>query len=106
MKPPESHLFRGVEYLVLWRHPRGFPRNVGGACSSPKADRLTIEISPKLYGKQKLRVMIDESIHACLWDLDNDSVAQMSTCISEFLWKSGLRFSERFGEPKSSKDQA
>jgi hypothetical protein len=43
-------------------------------------------------------VIIDESIHACLWELDNDIVGEISTNIAHLLWECGLRFDEEEDE--------
>ncbi len=94
MNKPFDHSFRGVKYRVLFRQPKGYTAKIGGACSSPASPNPTIEVSPKARGANKLRILVDESIHAVLWDLDNDSVGQCSDAIAEFLWKCGLRFME------------
>lgn len=86
--------FRGVIYEVKWRHPRGYPASVGGSCSNPRARRPTIELSPRLKDFNKLRVMLDESIHACFFDLGNEEVDGASTSIARFLWENGLRFTQ------------
>ncbi len=90
---PTAAVFRGVKYRILWRNPVGFPvKTAGGACESPLKKNCAIEISPTLKGRNKLRVLLDESTHACLWDLDNESVAECSTSQAEWLWNCGLRF--------------
>jgi hypothetical protein len=98
MKRPSDHIFRGVPYKIFWRHPRGFRKKVGGACSCPRKPFPQIEVSPNLRGESKLRVIIDESIHACLWELDNDIVGEISTNIAHLLWECGLRFEEEEDE--------
>jgi hypothetical protein len=90
---PESHIFRRVKYKIRWKKPRGEP-DWAGACGPPVRSKAVIDISPRLQGKYKLWVLIDEAIHACHWDLDNDCVDQTSKSISEFLWKCGLRFKD------------
>ncbi len=89
-----DHDFRGTKYRIFFRQPKGYGRNVGGACSAPHVAKPTIEVSPAARGANKLRILVDESLHAVLWDLDNDSVGQCSDAIAEFLWKCGLRFME------------
>ena len=88
---PSSHTFRGLNYRILWRHPKGYGSNVYGSCQHPGVKRPTIEIDPRAKGFSKLNVILDESIHAVLWDLDNDSVAEMSHAIASLLWKCGYR---------------
>lgn len=91
---PAKHVFRKVEYRIKWRRPRMRKKNVGGSCSAPTSKRPTIEIHPKLCGLNKLRVLVDESIHACFWDIDNESVAEASNSIAVFLWNCGARIIE------------
>jgi hypothetical protein len=87
---PKSHLFMGRKYRILHRAPKN--KAWSGSCDDPKAKNRAIEIDPKLSGIERLRIMIDESIHATFWDLDNDSVAGAAFDIARFLWRSGLRF--------------
>ena len=88
-KRPATHNFRGVEYRIAWRKPR--IRAAGGTCDPPNKKNCTIEVWPELDGLNLLRVLIDEGIHACHWDLDNEAVDQTSTCIANFLWRCGYR---------------
>jgi hypothetical protein len=99
MHRPATHNFRRVKYQIKWRRPKGQPKTCGGTCDPPNARIPTIEIDPKLSEFNTLRVMIDESIHACLWDIDNDSVDEASTSIAYWLWKCGVRFTERKDKP-------
>ncbi len=94
MSKPTNHQFRGVTYRIKWRRPKGYPENVWGACDPPTKKNPMIEISPMAEGPVKLCVLVDEAIHACLFDLDNDSVDECSEAIGHFLWKCGLRFME------------
>ena len=41
--------------------------------------------------QRMLKVLIDEALHACVWDLDNEAVDERSTEIAEFLWRCGYR---------------
>ena len=91
---PTKHSFRGIEYRIAWRAPKGQAKHVCGTCDSPGAKHPTIEIHPGIKGGIKLNVLIDEAIHAVAFDLDNESVAEMSESIALFLWKCGLRFME------------
>lgn len=91
---PKHFCFRGLTYRIHWRRPRHQPKTCGGTCDHPKKRNPAMEILPSLRGENRLRVMLDESIHACHWDLDNDSVAETSACISAFLWQCGLRFDD------------
>lgn len=87
---PTKHKFNGVRYKIKWRKPP--KKGWIGSCKAPWTKKPEIRISPRLKGKKKLRVLIDESIHASYWLLDNDLVRGMSSSISGFLWKCGVRF--------------
>lgn len=91
MRQPKEHYFRALKYKIQWRRPRGYPGYVAGTCDPPDKKGRTIEIDPNLAGFDLLRVLIDESIHGCLFDLDNESVCEMSTSIASFLWECGYR---------------
>jgi len=89
---PQAQVFRGTAYSIHWRKPR--IKAAGGTCDSPNKKNPAIEIWPGLNDKNLVRVLIDEAIHACMWDIDNDAVAQTSAAISDFLWNCGLRFTD------------
>lgn len=38
-----------------------------------------------------LATLLDEAMHACFWDLDDDCVDQASEAIAKFLRKCGVR---------------
>jgi hypothetical protein len=97
-KRPKSHIFRGSRYKIVWHKPKPGkldPKNHErwGTCSAPRAKGKRIVIWPKLKDHNLLITLLDESIHACAWDLDNDSVGEISSDIGRFLWRNGLRFS-------------
>lgn len=85
-----NHTFRGRRYAIKWRKPKTHPLDVG-TCDPPHVVNKTIEIDPRQEEKEILRVAIDEGLHACHWDIDNDSVDETSTCLSDFLWRIGFR---------------
>jgi hypothetical protein len=89
---PTTHNFRGVQYRIAWRKPK--IKSAGGTCDPPTKKNCTIEVWPKLDDFNRLRVLIDEGIHACHFDLDNDAVGDTSTCIANLLWRCGLRFTK------------
>lgn len=87
---PKSHVFMGRKYRLLRRDPKD--KRLSGTCDAPTTKNRSIEISPRLIGEDRLRIMIDEALHGCFWDLDNDSVGIASMDIARFLWREGLRF--------------
>lgn len=94
---PKAHTFRGNRYKIVWHKPkRGkldpMNRERWGTCSRPTAKGKRIMVWPRLKDLNLLTTLLDESIHACAWDLDNDSVDEISGDIARFLWRNGLRF--------------
>ena len=89
-----SHKFRGKTYHIKWLdQPRYSGGDCDGACSTP--EKATIELKKKLRQKRLLKVAIDEGVHACLWDLDNDAVDEISESIHALLWRLGYRLTNR-----------
>ena len=82
-KPMNSHTFRGRRYRIKF-HNR-FDPDAMGLCEHPNSLNKTIHIRPNLSDQDYLETVLDEAIHACLWELDNDIVDQMSTDIARFL---------------------
>ena len=72
-------------YHIIWRKPR----KAHGMCGSPNEKKIWL--NPNLKGKKFLQVILDESIHAGAWNLDNDWVGAMSADMADFLWKIGFR---------------
>lgn len=96
-KRPKSHTFRGARYKIVWHKPASAKSDPPtherwGTCSNPKSKGKRIVVWPKLKGLCLLTTLLDESIHACAWDLDNGSVDEISSDIARFLWRNGLRF--------------
>ncbi len=78
--------FRGRKYAIKWRKMKDL-----GLCDAPDTKGKAIYLNTSLRGKELLRVAIDEAIHACFWDLDNDMVGEASYAMSEFLHALGFR---------------
>lgn len=83
----KSHIFNGGRYKITVRALRGDY----GYCSNPKIKNKIIKISPHQDDRQLLATLIDESIHACFFDLDNYAVDEASDAIANFLWRVGYR---------------
>lgn len=97
MKRPKAHTFRGNRYKICWHKPKrgkSDPKNLErwGTCSHPRVKGKRLVIWPKLKGLDLLQTLLDESLHACEWDLDNEAVEEISITIGVFLWRNGLRF--------------
>ena len=85
-----SHVFRNKRYKVC------FVKKVDeegswGECDPPNKKNKKVKIRNNLSDKNTLTTAIDEAIHACIFDLDNEVVAEMSQSMSNFLWKLGYR---------------
>ena len=92
----KSHVFRGKRYKLDWKpvskaDKRKMKLNAIASCDGPETPGKCITINPELSGFDLLRVSVDEGIHACMWDLDNLAVDEMSESIAKFLWRMGFR---------------
>jgi len=86
----KKHVFAGNNYNIEWKKPAKETK-AKGLCESPDTFDKTITINPYLEEKELLKTALDESIHGCLFALDNDFVDDMSESIGEFLWRMGFR---------------
>lgn len=80
-----SHTFRGRRYRIKFHHR--FDQDAMGLCEHPNALNKTIHIRPNLPVKEMVETMIDEGIHACIWELDNQVVDETSTDLTRFLMR-------------------
>jgi hypothetical protein len=64
---------------------------LGAFTSSPDCKHKAIVIDDSMSDKDLLRVLIDESLHACDWTIDNDIVDHFASDIANFLWRCGYR---------------
>lgn len=89
----KNHNFAGNRYKIVWHKPDR-NRNFTGLCDAPESHGRTMTIDPNIGELELLKTAIDESIHACIWPLDNDFVDKMSDSIGDLLWKMGFRLNE------------
>lgn len=85
----KSHTFRGRRYRIDI-HNR-LHRNLNGQCDAPTTLGKTIHLRKNIPDKEFLETALDEAIHACLWELDNDIVGDCATDIARFLTRLGYR---------------
>lgn len=90
------HDFASHRYRVVWKKP---PKSLAGGdawglCEDNKAPEKTIHINPNLAEYDFLTTCLDEAIHACIFSLDNEYVAEMSDSMANFLWRIGFRMKE------------
>ena len=83
-----THTFRGKRWRFLWETVRG---NAVGYAERPGQ---TIQIDPRYCGRELLETIIHESLHACLWDLDEEAVTMTARDIARLLWRLGYRTEE------------
>lgn len=79
-------IFRGKKYRIKWSTKEGL-----GSCDHPKIKGKTITLNPELSGNELIRVAVDEAIHACFWEFDNEVVGEASESIAKFLADLGIK---------------
>ena len=80
------HRIRGRYYDVV-KVSRISADGALGECDSPTKKKKQIRILKKLEGLELLRVLLHEAIHAGLWDLDEETVDELSTDLANLIWK-------------------
>jgi hypothetical protein len=82
-----THVFRGRRYTiedVRQRKMRGF-------CDDPKSTEKILNIPSNGATLDNLTTIIHEGLHACIWDLTEDSIEETSDSIAKLLWRLGWR---------------
>ena len=89
----KSHVFRGKKYKIIWRKPPKsfFGVEVEGCCDDRDSREKEMWINPDVEEKDFLKICIDESFHACLFEVDNEIVDEISESMGDFLWRIGFR---------------
>ena len=82
----KHHKFRGKTYRLIEA-----PSDAGGECSDPNSTPREMLIPLEGESKYDLEVIIHEGLHACLWDVCEQSVREISNDIATLLWKLGWR---------------
>lgn len=77
---------RGKEWVLRFCK---LPRNIRGLCDAPDTKGKTIKIGHKLKGEEKLEVLLHEMLHAGLWDLSEEVVAELAADLARELTKLG-----------------
>lgn len=85
MRPIRSHSFMGRMYRIRFHHR--MPADALGMCEHPTAKNKTIHIRPNLDTRQLVETVVDESLHACFWSLDNGEVDQATSDIVRLLFR-------------------
>lgn len=92
-------VFRGKRWFVKWVSPRTLKTPDGvqahGVCDSPTTKNKKILFRNNFRRSRKeMEVFIHEALHACIWDLDEETVYSTAEDISKFLWRLGYRRTE------------
>ena len=83
--------FRGKSYTI---HREWKSALVDGITTDPEVAPRTIHIAANLTDQARLDTEIHEALHACLWDLSEEAVAETAESIAGFLWRVGYRVPE------------
>ena len=62
-----------------------------GFCEHPSEKAKKIVIDKNLTDEAELEVLVHEMIHACFFDLSEDSVNQSAADVARALWRLGYR---------------
>lgn len=100
-----SHRFRDRRYRIQWKLPRCMtncescgqrtePRKSDGQCDAPQSAGKVILIAPKLPEADLLETAIHESLHACLWDLEESAVSETARDTARLLRRMGFRLDQ------------
>lgn len=85
-----SHKFRDRTWKIVKSRFRKKTK-ILGECDDPcNTDRI-MKIPVNGDTAEDLATCIHEAGHACLWDLDEIAIIEMSESIADFLWKLGWR---------------
>ncbi len=86
----KAHRFRNNRYNIEVKNLKDH----FGRCDAPDTKQKKILINPNQSGEKLLATLLDEAIHACMFDIDNDVVDEISDDIARFLWRAGYRLVE------------
>jgi len=62
-----------------------------GDCDNPADPNRTIRIRSGLKDEQELEVLLHEMLHACFWDISEESIEESGIDIARVLWQLGYR---------------
>lgn len=70
---------------------------IDGLCSDPNTPNRTIRYYCGLKGERRLDVLIHEMLHACFWDISEESIEQSASDIARALWRFGWHMDNEEG---------
>jgi hypothetical protein len=80
------HRIRGRYYDVV-KVRRIDAEGALGECDPPEKKNKQICILRTLKGKELLRILIHEALHAGLWDITEETVDELSTDLANLIFK-------------------
>jgi len=95
INPPRgvaTHKFRGKRYRIV--HERA-PGPAGASCDDPAYHNPALTFRNRAPSAlTELIWYLHESLHACLWDLDEDTVRQTAEDVGRFIRRIGYERSD------------
>lgn len=100
MPYPRTHKFRGQQYRLRWRKPRKTKAenkvskktgdDIWGKCEPPGPNALMVVAKDKdpLF---QLHTIIHEGLHACLWDLAEETITETTDSIVDLLVRMNVK---------------
>ena len=83
MKPLRSHRFRGR----LWHLSARKPKGLAGVCEAPTLPNRSMYIPQQGGTLEHLETTLHEALHACFYDLDEESVEETARSMATLLWR-------------------
>lgn len=89
---------RNKRYKIVLVSKLGSGSNpLHGDCSDPNGPDPTIRYFCGLKGERRLDVVIHEMLHACFWDISEESIGESATDIARALWRFGWHMIDEEG---------
>jgi len=103
------HPFRGKRWRIVWASIERIAHLAGeeakrtgdpstrtlGLCDAPNTKHKTIHMAEGQSPLCELDTAIHEGLHACMWDLDEEAVADSARDLARFLWRLGYRRTDK-----------
>ena len=89
LPPVKSHTFRGRRWTVGRSEHRDPDER--GVCEAPWTDHKVIDVPVHGGTVGELDTLLHESLHACMWDMDEEAIHESARDIARFLWRLGWR---------------
>ncbi len=77
-----------IEYKVIWKEPRK-SFHASGLCDDPTSPDPEVWIDPNLEEQRFLEVLIEEIVHAHMFDKNEKTVRKLAHNLKKILYKLG-----------------